>query len=324
MFLSRPSYYSNQAGEYIIIATKSDENQCKPGIYEYNLNTQKCKILYEYQSNEPRIISHGQFIVDDTLYIYGGIGKVSFKFDLISKKMHEMENKLEAASLPIIIKAGDNQLHVTSPFVFVKFDADNEKFIKCTSSHNLDRNIIYDVLTQKLIMIKHPTLATTVAYQCDTADLKTNHCKWTQIIMKFPSITLNILATFNGVLFVYDTKTKEIWFINLLNVELFKTQYCIPKVAGSEMDSYAMYSYGNTFFEYKTKDDFIHLVEIYEGIHYKMYLYDLLSNKMIQSVLKYYQPLIVGYVKRMEKANITQHIPLYLKKIILGYYPAFV
>ena len=96
-------------------------------------------------------------------------------------------------------------------------------------------------------------------------------------------------------------------------------------------------------FEYviKDKDNDIHLLQLNsdDHIHYshdrkpsfykksyhcKVSLIDLVPMEIIRMNQKDYEPLIVGYCKQCEKYERLPFIPMYLKQLILKFYPIFI
>ena len=64
-----------------------------------------------------------------------------------------------------------------------------------------------------------------------------------------------------------------------------------------------------------------HILNFGTGKHIKVDLYKLLPMGLLNSHRKYYQPLIIGYLKEQENENNIQCIPCVLKIMILKFYP---
>ena len=70
----------------------------------------------------------------------------------------------------------------------------------------------------------------------------------------------------------------------------------------------------------------VHLMSFVEKCHchWKASLFDLVPSKIIKLNRQKYDPLIIGYIKEYEGSNEMIFIPMYLKKLIVKFYPIFV
>ena len=72
-------------------------------------------------------------------------------------------------------------------------------------------------------------------------------------------------------------------------------------------------------FAIKRGDDYVHIINFESGKHVKADLYQLVPKELLKSHRRYYQPLIIGYLKAEEKQNEIPCIPLVLKTFILKF-----
>ena len=61
-----------------------------------------------------------------------------------------------------------------------------------------------------------------------------------------------------------------------------------------------------------------------EICHWKASLFDLIPAEVIKLNRLKYDPLIIGFVKEFERKNEMTFIPMYLKKLIVKFYPLFI
>ena len=75
----------------------------------------------------------------------------------------------------------------------------------------------------------------------------------------------------------------------------------------------------------KGKDNNIHLISFVKdyNFHHKASLYDLVPNEIILLNTKRFHPLIIGYIKEFEQNGQLIFLPLYLKELVLQFYPVF-
>eukprot|EP01084_Bolivina_argentea_P057641 105294_1 len=90
-YFRKPSHYSSNSNSIVISTNYIDSN---PGIFEYNLDSNKLELLQKYNSITNKPEEHGQFIDDKNgkLYIFGGDNDSFFTLDLNKKIMVEGEH----------------------------------------------------------------------------------------------------------------------------------------------------------------------------------------------------------------------------------------
>ena len=82
-------------------------------------------------------------------------------------------------------------------------------------------------------------------------------------------------------------------------------------------------------FVIKDDDNNVHLMSFYyygddEKYHYKAALVDLIPTSIIALNEEKHEVIVVGFVKEFERRNKPTFIPMYLKRLIVQFYPAFV
>ena len=73
-------------------------------------------------------------------------------------------------------------------------------------------------------------------------------------------------------------------------------------------------------FVIKDGNDYAHILDIKSRKHVKIDLYKLIPNEILKSHRKYYQALIVGYLRERENENDIPCIPFVLKTLILEFF----
>ena len=323
-YLADPSYYTDGNQEFILIATKSYDSESKAaGIYQYNLNTQEIKLLYEYEQGDYDFVSHGQFVdaENDTFYIFGGNYNLFLKFDLKTKNKPQFIDTIKIpdgckylSSIAYINTPTARHIHIINNGHY-KYDVQKEQFIRCKIFiDEVNKNcsdIFYNELNDKLMMI----CPNGHIYDCqydDTLDNEGNiNLKWSLNCNQLPDTqhVWFILCILKSIIFVWEFSTHQIWCVDLLDNKVIKTKHQV--IPMTDMVSF------------KTKDNFIHILDIYDGLHYKVLLLDLIPDEIIKSHLERYRLLVAGYVKQEIENDLVEYIPLSLIDLIARFYPAF-
>ena len=81
-----------------------------------------------------------------------------------------------------------------------------------------------------------------------------------------------------------------------------------------------------TPFGIKDDDNNVHFISFIKNNnhHFKASLFDLLPLQILTLNRDKYDPLIIGFIKKFEAKNKPIFIPLYLKKLIVQFYPIFI
>eukprot|EP01084_Bolivina_argentea_P077929 141406_1 len=153
--IPKPAYHPIDTN-CIIISTHHNENGTTPGIYKYNIITNKSQIISKY-NNTLKPASHGQFIdtSNNTLILYGGRNNTFEIFDLNTKQMKQINGKnmlSKCSGYPqnTFIPSSIHQIHVMDEyFNHYSFNIINKQ-IKIKTNQNKTPNIYYP----KLLYIK--------------------------------------------------------------------------------------------------------------------------------------------------------------------------
>eukprot|EP01084_Bolivina_argentea_P043043 79331_1 len=113
------------------------------------------------------------------------------------------------------------------------------------------------------------------------------------------------------VLYFSDKNDNEIWCLDLLHKEWFKSKYNVPK--GVHRNSHVI----------KNNNNDIHILDFHTQNNFSINMYDLLPNDLIKLRRKEYEVLIIGYIRQKENELMFQNMPLVLKQLILLYFPLF-
>ena len=100
-------------------------------------------------------------------------------------------------------------------------------------------------------------------------------------------------------------------------MDLFRDQWHKSKCnvpEGLDRDSY--------FVKNLTNNN-IHVLDFCNQNHFTVNLHDLLPKEIIESRRKYYNPLVIGFIKEQENQNLISTIPSVLKQLIAYYFPLF-
>ena len=138
--------------------------------------------------------------------------------------------------------------------------------------------------------------------------------------VKIPHVTkyyddMDVILGFDNIVFVfYFTKAHnfEIWCHHLLDNKLYKSKYKVPEIK-TEIWQFT--------FVIKDGNNDTHILNFGSGKHLKVDLLKLVPNELLKSHQKYYQPLIMGYLREEENENDIPCIPVALKTLILKFFP---
>eukprot|EP01084_Bolivina_argentea_P077931 141408_1 len=162
-YIPKPSLDSTNKN-MIIISTSSTENGTTPGIYRYNLVSNKSQIIYKYSGTYRYLPDrHGQFIdiSNNTLILYGGKTNELKIFDLNANQMKQI--LITARRIYILSKCKDfpqnafipspiNEIHILSrEYNHCKFDIANKETVKIKTNWE---ELSLNVPSPKLLYIK--------------------------------------------------------------------------------------------------------------------------------------------------------------------------
>ena len=109
-----------------------------------------------------------------------------------------------------------------------------------------------------------------------------------------------------------------IWCLDLdHNERWYRVRHGMPDFGDAYVTPYAI----------KDDNNYVHLINFGEternNYHFRASLFDLIPAEIIKLNRERYDPLIVGFVKDFEKKHKIIFLPMYLKKLIVKFYPIF-
>ena len=315
------------------IIVSSDYNDTNPGIFKYNITTNKSELLTSYKDAMDAEF-HGQFIdQDDILYIFGGDTRCCFTIDLRTKQIKKQDYHALAAcgTDPRSVSASTiNEIYILAKSDHFKFDC-NQGIVETISDDEHD--LIPDFDCPKVAFIPFKKQLMVLGGDCQdniytlNVDKHSDQSKWTlKEATKMPHCVEERefdIILFGDVLFVFyvqaedtndDIKYSDIWYLDLLNDTWHKSEYSTPDMLGDT-------GWGKIYALKSRDNDDVHLFNFREKAHFRADLNKLFTKKFIKSRRDFYNPLIMGYLKEQENQNIIMNLPYVLKQIILKYYP---
>ena len=179
-------------------------------------------------------------------------------------------------------------------------------------------NCVYNSKTKQLMLFQETCDYFLV---CDIydGDQDTYHWRKSEIKLKSkPSLAFwcDVILGWNQILFIFDRHRSCIECIDLLHPDkgtFIDNEYAVDIIDGVE-------------FVAKDENNNAHLLRLSDDkpFHFRIDLYELIPKDILEINVKDYNPLVVGYCKMCQKNDKIPFIPLYLKKLILQFYPLFV
>ena len=350
----KPCYHRWKGKNCILMFMDATHSEKVPnGIMVYDLDNQRPtnNIIGWYPI--PRIVELETLLSidreNDIIYMTGpGIG---YEFIAINMNKHkqwfkcqddELENDASIESFTsYFIPSPINEFHLTCHSHF-KFDEAENRMVKLNNDTSLLNNeqsrLVYCKNKKQLIMFQ--SLCDYILY-CDISESDGKVSDWKKYETAYPYDVgggralygFDVILAWDQIIFWLDNwkwtqdengkhiREWKIWCLDLEhNQRWYQAQHELPDFEFTYVD-YAPHVI-------KDDDNNIHLISFWEdnNRHFKASLSDLVPMEIIrlnQDNKERFDPLIIGYVKEFEKRNKPMFIPLYLKKIILKYYPIF-
>ena len=324
---TKPSYYHNK--DCFIIATHSENNV--PGIYKYNINTNKINLIYKYEDMNFRRMGYGQCINEDILYVFGGYcsSRQFFSFNLKTKEIsYDKSNELHKCDLfpeTVNITSPINEIHIIdNDSQHFKFKNDDKSIIRLNNQKLKKEKIS----SPKLLYIEsRKQLFLLGGYQNDKilyCDISQNSIRkdyeWKLHKLKLPYTpqflsNYDVLLGLQNIIFLFyfpGSIDSSIWCMDIIRYKWHKSKLTIPDC----------FNFIDSIYVLKGKDNFVHIVDFEKGHHFMISLYDLIPSDLKKIYSNYYKPLIIGYIKQMEHKHIIPTIPYVLKILIWNYFPS--
>eukprot|EP01084_Bolivina_argentea_P306767 530151_1 len=323
----------NSKRNSLIFATRRDDNYCKPGIYELDLESTKITFLTQYISDAFSGTSNHVYMSDDetvSIIDYFQFDKNEIKITKFNLSTHIMTyepikifdekttNLLRYIGSLLFIPSNntlhgfctidDAQNNFTYHSKHFMFDTKQNSVIK-TSSYKMwdEPDCIYIKSKKQLLGITSESI-----WSLFDNENEWKHYKDLPLTIKYqPGFHI---ALYDDIIFLFDKKSKEIWCFCIMFNRWFKSQHILPQTIAKTI-----------YNAWPIRDNlnWIHFISLYDQFHIKAPLKQLLSNEMVQCYKKYYTPLIMGYIRNIEQNQSVPTVPIPLKLLILNYYQLF-
>eukprot|EP01084_Bolivina_argentea_P277891 474593_1 len=303
-YIPKPSYHPRNP-DIVILSTDCNEPG-ENGIHEYNLKSNTFTKIYTFNH---LLRGHGQFIdtKNESLYMFGyrfnrhklGVLDLNTKALVTDKKsaLNNCNEFPQSVYIPSI-----HECHILcNNSIHYKMDMNNNNITKTTiDTFKNDGikwpNLIYVPCKQQLISFGSNYW--NEIWYCNIEELSNKQkYNWKLHELKMPHAVkvdyFDTLLAFDNIVFIFyfHNSYSDIWCVDLLNNELVKTKYNVPKFTMCKWNIYV----------FKDSDNYGRIVNFKSGEHYKISLFDLIPKEVIKSHRKHYEPLIIGYIKEQEK-----------------------
>eukprot|EP01084_Bolivina_argentea_P306770 530157_1 len=305
----------NSKRNSLIFATRSNDKYCKPGIYELHLESTKITFLTEYIHAFSGESNHIYMSDDETVSI---IDRFQFdKEEIKITKFNLATNIMTHEPIKIFDEQTTNLLRYIGSLFFIPsnntlhgfciIDDANDDY-RYHSKHfvfNTKQNCVIKTISYKMwggpycIYIKSKKQLLGITSE-SIWSLFDNENEWKH----YKDLPLTIkyqpgfhIALYDDIIFLFDKKSKEIWCFSIMFNRWFRSEYILPQtIAKTIFNAWPI----------KDNSNWIHFISFYDQFHIKAPLKQLLPKEMIQCYKKYYIPLIMGYIRKIEQ---NQSVP---------------
>eukprot|EP01084_Bolivina_argentea_P267678 454454_1 len=323
----KPVYYGKN-GNYIFIPFTTRGPTEQGEIWKYDLDkqiiTEKYKYPEELDINDPEIFID---IDNDIIYTLNGYEHLIL-FDLKTKQWNTSICYDDILCSQIIsIPSPINQIHLTMNNTHYKFDIQNKNIIKLQQnigtlrdnpSYDNTARFIYSQLTKQLFMFQSNC---EYILFCEINDKHQKSVNWKKFEIQLPGCAegyhqFEVILAWNKIIFwFYNSK---IWCLDLFHSnKWYQSNYFIPKSLAADTIPFTVVD----------KDNNVHFISMIFSEkthkHYGALLYDLLPLEIIELNKIEFDPLVIGFIKQCEKNKQYPFVPIYLKKLVLEFYPIF-
>ena len=318
------------------------------GIYEYDLQSQNITKKYDY----PSLLSVGaayQCCIDDeqnTIYLTQDYITNTTRNNIHSLNLNTLKWNTNLCKQPIenkpamiCLSSPLNHIYLISSEGHEKYDTKNKDATLVKIEAHKDSETVRDAKQAKLIYAQ----STKQLYMFQQ---RVNHIleckidkpfiKWTKFGLKLPRFvadlgTWDVKLVFDQIIFWFDfdykskTNYGRIYCLDLLHPK--KWYLCAQKAPFDHL-----IGYNSPLFVIMDKRNDVHLLQFtddfcfdlnHDTSHYKVSAFDLIPPEVDVINRKRCNPLVIGFVKQFERTHDMIYIPLYLKELILTYYPIF-
>ena len=309
----------------------------------YNLDKQiilkTCSLDSDYY-----LITSAMDTDKNIIFVTGANGCILTSYSLNSGelKILEIDDELETYSKPIFwcncyfIPSPINELHITATDHF-KYDQTKHKLIKYNNDTSLFKQrenwnhtladytakFVYHKAKSQLLMFQEKCNYILVSKRDDKDE---NMSDWKKYPLLLPTILeqgirFSVILGWDQLLFLFDFKDNKDWKIWCLDLSHNNKWHQVHRKLPYK-------EFGDAIpFVIHDSDDSIHFISFLKdnhNHHFRACLFDLIPMDIIQLNSKSFDPLIIGFIKQFERRNQMIFIPMYLKKLIVQFYPTFV
>eukprot|EP01084_Bolivina_argentea_P292657 503168_1 len=323
----------------IIIATDFEETQSNPGIYKYNLHSNELLSIYKY-NKDSRFESHGHCIdpINNTMYLSSKHINQLTIFTLHDNKMKYLPATANAMGntafmRPVYIPLPTHQIYI------LQHDCNSMYTKRCLLKHDCTKQYKYNIETKSITTLKHCSLDINrhpkVIYIPFLQKLfifgsnmnktilhcNVNNFEWVKYNLTMPfevhDVDYDILLGFENVLFVFYFDGKHngaVYALDLFFNKWYKSNHYLPhqQTCFQQCNMYVV----------KNKYD-AHLLDFDQSKHFKVSLFDLMPTELVMVHRKYYNKLIMGYLRERENQSLIPIMPHVLKVLILNFFQMF-
>ena len=333
MIMTKPCIHPNDPNSIIIASHCGD---IRKGIFRYSLKRNKMTPIYQYHHDFKPMVQ-GIFIdpKHDILYILSATNSKFIPFNLITNQI-EINQSNDDDQLTINNNSDfdinghiSSTIYLSSPINQIHFVDINGNHLRYSIEHKLiqqskikcnlkGRQFLYIPSQSKLYNFGLSKILT--CYIDDSRDSQ-NHYFWRESQLKMPFkvssifelINFSTILGFDNVLFLFyfpTTGCKHIYCLDLLNMKWIKTKYCVPTQIQSPFNVF-VFKYGND----------AHLIDFFNKYHFKINLYKIIPNEVIQTHREYHRASIMNYIRNTERKNALYPLPFALKTLIVNMFP---
>eukprot|EP01084_Bolivina_argentea_P127623 225659_1 len=289
----KPLLYPQNSNSVVLVTDSAT-------IYKYDLDTNDLQLINKYTANGDTNVS--QFIVDNTLYLFRNkfismdLTTNTLNYNLnINENNHEMDEFTKCVTL-------NNTVHILSKNMhFFNFNHNKQTLTKL--KHTIKGPFEYAKLIYiplyKQLMILGGDYSDNI-FQCQIGDDLLSIQYKLSDTLKMPVCvsderSYDILA-FGDIIFVFYSVKRYIWCLDLLQQKWFKSHHIIPE--GLTLCSYFI----------KDNNDDIHILSTQQKRHFKINIHQLIPMEMYMIRRKYYEPLVIGFIKQKENTHLIPTI----------------
>ena len=333
--LSHALYYRDN-GNFIILLNRQHQ------IVKYNLDTHMTENTFDCPYAQlTRIDDHCIDSDNGIIYIIGNSHSRliwgSFSMNINQwYLLHNIDIGVDKTANCCFIPSPFNEFHVTCMGHY-KCDTLKKQIVKFNNNTSLFKafpslddtkgelrsKFIYHKSSQQLMRFEPES---DCIYVCDirTDDEPSD---WRPYPTKLPTtlgypLFYKVILAWDQIIFLFDYFKSSNWTINNSVI------WCLDLRHNGKWYQLNSKCPGGEMYPQIIKDDEnnIHIMQFLKehNCHYKVSLFDLIPPEIVRLNRKRFDPLIIGFVKECEKRNKMIFIPMYLKRLIVQFYPIFV